>query len=77
MKLQPRTRGDYVFKITPPAAAKICRLELLHIGDNMPCTEPPPIIPTGYENTLLQYAAGVALDANECGEDASYTFKVG
>ncbi len=78
MKIQPRTRGKYVFKVTPPASAKLCKLELVHIGENMPCTEPPPENTplTGYENTKRTYADGVAADAHECGKHADYTFTV-
>ena len=76
MKLQPSTRGDYKFVVTPPAGVKLCRLDLIHIGENMPCTERPPLELTGYENTKLVYADGTPEKEHACGESAQWEFKV-
>ena len=76
MKLQPSTRGDYKFVVTPPAGVMVCKLDLIHIGDNMPCTERPPVELTGNENTILTYADGTPEKEHGCGEPAQWEFKV-
>ena len=77
MKLQPSTRGDYKFVVTPPAGVMVCKLDLIHIGENMPCTEKPPVELTGNENTVLTYADGTPEKEHACGEQAQWEFKVG
>ena len=55
---------------------KVCKIEITHIGENMPCTEAPGPTTTGYENTMIQYAQGVVDNEHACGEIAEYTFTV-
>ena len=76
MKPQPQTVGDYVFTVSPGVNFKVCKIEVTHVGDNMPCTEEPGPTLHGYENTMVQYAGGNTELAHECGEEAAYTFKV-
>lgn len=76
IKPQHLTRGDYTLTITPPAGLKICLVVVEHIGENMPCTEPPGPEETGYENMVITYADGVEADAKQCGKKADVEFKV-
>ena len=80
MKLQPTTRGDYKFVVTPPPGVMVCKLDLIHIGENMPCTEKPPVELTGNENTILTYGTPGGSWTPElehaCGEPAQWEFKV-
>ena len=82
MKLQPTTRGDYKFVVKPPPGVMVCKLDLIHIGENMPCTEKPPVGVelTGNENTALTYGTVTGWTPeleHACGEPAQWEFKVG
>ena len=59
IKTPPQTFGKYTFSVNYDDSTnkyfKVCRLLLLSIGDNYPCTRPMPASPTGYETTLLSY----------------------
>ena len=55
---------------------KVCKLVITHIGENMPCTEPPGPTVTGYENTEIVYAGGVIGDEHQCDKEAEYKFTV-
>ena len=87
IKTPPQTFGKYTFTVNKDDTSKyfkVCRVLLLHIGDNYPCTEPMPASPTGYETTLLKY--GTELDRRDKtrddgdspikGQAVTYEFKV-
>lgn len=76
IKIQPLTRGDYVFKVSPPAEFKICKLIITHVGENMPCVQQPSASTTGAENTQIKYSPSQPEQAKECGADAEIAFKV-
>lgn len=61
---------------THPSSLQVCKFAITHIGDNMPCTEPPGPVVTGYENTVLKYGDGTADSENACGMPAEFEFKV-
>lgn len=75
IKPQPKTRGSYNMIIGAPAAFKICKVILPFIGENMPCTEAPQEVLTGYENTEIEYAGGDPEQAHKCGQGAEVRFK--
>ena len=77
MKLQPSTRGNYNLDITPPAGARVCSLAITHIGANMPCTEAPGKVITGYENTQILYDEGGSGQERACGKSVDVHFHVG
>ena len=78
IKTHPQTRGDYKFEVRPPVDAAVCKITVTHIGDNMPCAEPPGPSLTGYENTIIDYVVtpNVETDAHEVGKPAAITFRV-
>ncbi len=43
-KPQPLSRGDYVFTLQVPPDLKLCRLEVTHIGENLPCLQRPQAV---------------------------------
>ena len=55
VKIPPQTRGDFKFQITPPADMKLCNLQIMYIGDNFPCTEPPPNPTTGTKDLIKNH----------------------
>ena len=84
-KTPPQTFGKYTFTVNMDDSSnkyfKVCRLLLLQIGDNYPCTEPMPASPTGYETTVLTYGkvGEYHPSTNEhpkAGQAASYEFMV-
>lgn len=76
LKAQPLTRGQYEIRIEPPAGAKVCKVVITHVGENMPCTEAPGPVLTTYENTEIVYNdGGLPADANKCGKNAVVRFK--
>ena len=69
--------GDYTFDINlSDAKLKVCKIEITHIGANMPCTEPPGPSLHGYENTEVVYADGVVAEEHMCGKKAQFKFYV-
>lgn len=75
IKTQRGTRGHYVFTILPSPSVKVCKLEIVHIGANLPCTEPPGPSITGYENVVIEYGADPTV-AHDFGEPTKLIFKV-
>ena len=74
IKTPPQTFGKYVFTVnTENNNFKVCRLLLLYIGDNYPCTRRMPKSPTGFETTVLNYGSS----PHSTGEEVTYEFKVG
>ena len=85
IKTPPQTFGHYKFTVnredTSNTYFKVCRLLLLQIGDNYPCTQEMPASPTGYETTVLNYGVTGPYDSTDhpdpkAGQEASYEFKV-
>ena len=76
IKTPPQTVGKYKFTINKDDGTnkyfKVCRLLLIHVGDNYPCTEVMPKSATGYETTVRSYSD----DPHAKGKEASYEFKV-
>ena len=84
-KTPPQTFGKYIFTVnlddTTNKYFKVCRLLLLQIGDNYPCTEPMPASPTGYETTILTYGKDGEYHPSDntepkAGQSANYEFMV-
>ena len=84
-KTPPQTFGKYTFTVNMDDSTnkyfKVCRLLLLQIGDNYPCTEPMPASPTGHETTELTYGKDGEYhpstnDQPKAGQTASYEFMV-
>ena len=84
-KTPPQTFGKYTFIAnyddTTNKYFKVCRLLLLQIGENYPCTEPMPASPTGYETTVLTYGKDGEYDSTtneepKDGQEAKYEFLV-
>ena len=73
IKPQPLTQGNYKFVVNPGAKMKICKLSILHIGENFPCMEKPGDPVTEYDNIKLTYDG---TGAHACGETATYEFFV-
>ena len=76
VKTPPQTFGKYVFTVNRDDTDnnfQVCRLLLLHIGDNYPCTRPMPKSPTGFETTILSYGSS----PHTAGQEVTYEFKVG
>eukprot|EP00094_Tigriopus_californicus_P011496 TCALIF_11101-PA protein Name:"Protein of unknown function" AED:0.09 eAED:0.09 QI:0/0.77/0.73/0.95/0.48/0.58/46/1495/2737 len=74
IKTQKGTRGHYVLTILPSPSVKVCKLEIVHIGANMPCVEPPGPSITGYENIVIEYGTDPTL-AHAFGEPAKLILK--
>ena len=57
---------------------KVCRLLLIQIGDNYPCTETMPKSATGYETTILTHGidASASKDKKRDGQASTYEFTV-
>ena len=75
IKFQPGTRGDYKFRVDPGPNYKLCKMEIRHIGANMPCTEPPGPTVTQFDNVVLSYNPDGGTP-HDCGVVGEYTFKV-
>ncbi len=75
LKVHPTTRGDYQVNIEPPAGAKVCALQITHVGSNMPCAEAPGATLTGYENVEIIYDS-TGTEPNGCGMDTQVKFHV-
>ena len=84
-KTPPQTFGKYTFIAnyddTTNKYFKVCRLLLLQIGENYPCTEPMPASPTGFETTVLTYGKDGEYDSTsnmepKAGQEAKYEFLV-
>ena len=85
IKTPPQTFGAYNFIVnrddTTNKYFKVCRLLLLQVGDNYPCTKAMPASPTGYETTTLKYITTGPYDSStnqdpKAGQYAEYNFKV-
>ena len=82
IKTPPQTFGKYVFTVnkddTTNKYFKVCRLLLIQIGDNYPCTETMPKSATGYETTILTHGidASASKDKKRDGQAATYEFTV-
>ena len=80
IKTPPEAFGKYTFTVnrddTTNKYFKVCRLLLVHIGDNYPCTQPMPSSPTGYETTVLNYVTNTDNTDPRTGQEATYEFKV-
>ena len=79
-KTPPQTFGRYALRINMDDGDnkyfKVCRLVLLHVGDNYPCTKPMPASPTGYETTIAEYNENTDQDDPRAGQEAKYKFTV-
>ena len=71
VKTRAYTRGDYALAVTSDSAS-VCKVEVIFVGENMPCTEPPGPSLTGYENTEIAYPEDA--DGKRSGQ---IVFKVG
>ena len=65
------------FQISPSPAMKICLVEVVSIGENMPCAEIPPKVPTPYDNVKIFYGDSTGpLSEKKCGMPAAVEFYV-
>ena len=80
IKTPPQTFGTYSININREdndnKYFKVCRLLLLHVGDNYPCTKSMPASPTGDETTILTYNEDTSQDDPRAGQVAKYSFTV-
>lgn len=85
IKLQPRSRGPFHFVVnsdlftgvTSNDEYKVCRLEVTHIGENLPCQTKPGPIPTEQDSYKVTYGTeNNPPTPHECGASATVSFKV-
>ncbi len=74
IKLQPQTRGQMVFTVTPPSQLKLCSLQLTFVGANMPCTRVPGPIASQQDTVVNSITAATSKPA--CGQSQALTFSV-
>ena len=76
IKTPPQTFGQYVFTVNKDDGTnkyfKVCRLLIIQVGDNYPCTQNMPKSATGYETTIRSYSD----EPHKEGKEASYKFTV-
>ena len=69
--------GDMTFKLTVPKSAKLCKMEVVYIGENMPCMEAPGPIPDPRDKIEYVFLDGDnSAGPKTCGAGAEVNFYV-
>lgn len=76
LKFPPLSRGAFNFVLKPSIHSRACKIKIIHIGENYPCTQPPGPLITGYENVEIQYDVNGNKHASELGEEVILKLKV-